>query len=265
MKPTHFRPRRAYHSLMSKLMAYIASLFSQVRVEGLDRIPAKGGAVIVCNHFSYFDAFALTTALDRSGRDVMVLAKAELFRNRTLAWVLKRVGVIPVYRGSAKAQDSLAEAVNSLKHGELVALFPEGTIPKDGKLMEFKTGAVRMALEARVPIVPVAMVGTNRVIPSNFTKIKRTLFRRSLDPTPIRVQVGEPIVLAGEATDRAQVTVATAQVRATVERQLRSLGYPEATAVAPFLRKRDLALTVVFSLPVVGFVAERLWRRRKTK
>lgn len=85
---THFKPKRFYHSLLSRILRWVASWFSEIVVEGIENIPKDGGAVVVCNHLSYFDAFALATALDESGRYAMVMAKAELFDNKLLGWVL---------------------------------------------------------------------------------------------------------------------------------------------------------------------------------
>ena len=266
---THFRPHRLWHTFMGKYMEQVAATFSKVHVTGLENIPAEGGAVLVCNHLSYFDAVALTAALEGSKRDVMVLAKAELFRHRVLGSVLRRVGVIPVERGTIHASEALREAVNSLKHGELVALFPEGTIPRDGQLLSFKTGAVRMALEAGVPIIPMAMVGTDHVIASNLKRVKRTLWRRYVDQASIRLAIGEPLILEGDGSNRDEVFLLTEVIHDAVESMVEELNHPTPKAAkhsaerAHLVTKKSLALGALFTVPVLGFALERLWRGRR--
>lgn len=260
LRPSHVRPSRVVHGLLSRLLGWVAGLFSDVDVTGLEHLPRRGGAVLICNHRSLFDAVALAAALDRSGRDVMVLAKAELFRARLVGSVLRRAGVIPVQRGTDRAADALTSAVASLRGGELVAVFPEGTIPKDGVLLPFKTGAARMALQAEVPVVPVVLVGTDHVIGSNAQKIKRTLWRRSADRADIDVVIGAPVHLPpGDSPDDADaVDRATEVLREAVLDLLARHDRPRPASH----RKRDLALATVTTVPVLGYLARRRLRRR---
>lgn len=253
----HLRPSRLVHGLLSRLLGWVAGLFSDVEVTGLQHVPSRGGAVLVCNHRSLFDAIALGAALDRTGRDVMVLAKAELFRARLVGSVLRRAGVIPVHRGTDRAADALTAAVGSLRGGELVAVFPEGTIPRDGVLLPFKTGAARMAIEAGVPVVPVALVGTDHVITGDARRIKRTLWRRSADHARIDVVVGPPIHLP-PAADRDAVDLATETLRDAVLDLLATHDRPRPVTHA----KRDLALAAFATTPVVGMLVRRRLRRR---
>lgn len=257
LRPSHLKPSRLVHGLLSRLLGWVAGLFSDVDVVGLEHLPRRGGAVLICNHRSLFDAVALATALDRSGRDVMVLAKAELFRAKLVGSVLRRAGVIPVQRGTDKAADALTAAVASLRGGELVAVFPEGTIPKDGVLLPFKTGAARMALQAGVPVVPVVLIGTDHVISGNSQRIKRTLWRRTADHAEIEVVIGAPIHLP-PGDDPDAVDRATDSLRDAVGALLAQHDRPRPVSH----RKRDLALGVLATLPVVGFVVRRRAKRR---
>lgn len=254
----HLKPSRLVHGLLSRLLGWLAGLFSDVEVTGLAHVPRTGGAVLICNHRSLFDAVALGAALDGTGRDVMVLAKAELFRSRLVGAVLRRAGVIPVHRGTDRAADALASAVDSLRGGELVAVFPEGTIPRDGVLLPFKTGAARMALAAGVPVVPVVLVGTDHVIASNAQRIKRTLWRRTADRADIDVVVGSPIDLPPVAEDDHDgVDRVTELLRTAVVDLLADHDRPRPVS----RRKRDLALLTLATVPVVGWFVRRRLRR----
>ena len=261
-RATHLRPRAWLHSLASRLLYFFAGLFSDVDVEGLEHLPRKGGAVLIANHRSYFDAIALAAALAHSKRDVMVLAKSELFATRWKAWLLTRVGTIPVYRGTQRASESLNEAVNSLRHGEVVALFPEGTIPADGRLMAFKTGAARIALSAGVPVIPVALVGTDHVIASNLAQVKRRLLRNALAPHTITVKFGAPIHLTGDAEDHDTVHAATETLRTSVNDLLDTI---EGDTTPMRITGKELALGVLFAVPVLGGIAHTIWRTRHKK
>ena len=257
LRASHLKPSRVVHGLLSRLLGWLAGLFSDVDVVGLEHLPRRGGAVLICNHRSLFDAVALATALDRSGRDVMVLAKAELFRGELVGAVLRRAGVIPVHRGTERAVDALTSAVASLRGGELVAVFPEGTIPKDGVLLPFKSGAARMALQADVPVVPIVLIGTDHVISSNSQRVKRTLWRRSADHADIEVVIGAPIDLP-PGDDPDAVDRATELLRDAVVDLLAAHDRPRPTSH----RTRDVALAALATLPVVGFLVRRRIRRR---
>ena len=132
--------------------------------EHLDRIPAKGPAIIVCNHISYLDPLTNGDAVVRAGRRPRFLAKAELFRIPVVGRALRGAGQIPVSRGS-RDRSSLDRAVSALADGEVVVVYPEGTVTKhaDGLPMEGKTGAVRLALRTGVPIIPMASWGSQAV------------------------------------------------------------------------------------------------------
>jgi 1-acyl-sn-glycerol-3-phosphate acyltransferase len=257
-RPTHFRPNRLVHSLLSKVLRWIVGAVSHVDVTGLGHVPRDGGAVLVCNHRSLFDAVALGAALDETHRDVMVLAKSELFESRLLGRVLHKAGVIPVFRGSDKAKDSLTEGVGSLQHGELVAVFPEGTIPKDGELMEFKTGAVRMAKKAGVPIVPIVLVGTDQVIASNVMKLKRTLLRRVVQHADIKVVVGRPLTV-----DRDEGSAAIERDNDLIRSAVLDLLAQHDEPRSPMVTKRGVALSAVFSVPVLGALARLAWKHTR--
>ena len=132
--------------------------------EHLDRIPTKGAAIIACNHISYLDPLTNGGAVVRAGRRPRFLAKEDLFRIPVVGRALRGAGQIPVARGS-RDRSSLDQAVAALDRGEVIVVYPEGTVTKreDGLPMEGKTGTVRLALQTGVPVIPMASWGSQAV------------------------------------------------------------------------------------------------------
>lgn len=133
----------------------------RARVEGEENIPATGGVILASNHLDAGDTVVLPAMIHRP---VTFPAKAELFAgnrgpfSKLVAWFLKAVGQVPLDRSGGRASlDGLAPVLNVLAEGGCVGIYPEGTRSPDGRLYKGKTGVARMALAARVPIVPVAM------------------------------------------------------------------------------------------------------------
>jgi 1-acyl-sn-glycerol-3-phosphate acyltransferase len=171
----------------------VLRLLYRPRVLGVETIPDRGGAILAANHLSALDTLLLPVVVRR--RKVVFLGKAELFDRWYAAWFFKGVGVIPIRRGEGSAADeALRGAVDALRRGELVGIFPEGTRSPDGRLYRGKTGVGRMALQARVPVVPVAIVGTAG--------------RQSVEPRKrprIEIRFGKPLEFAryrGRPEDR---------------------------------------------------------------
>jgi 1-acyl-sn-glycerol-3-phosphate acyltransferase len=183
------------------------------RFEGLNLIPRSGPALIACNHASYLDPLANAYAVLRAGRRPRFLAKEELFHGPVLSWALPGLGQIPVRRGTGD-QTPLLRAEQALTLGEVVVVYPEGTVSKreDGLPMEGKTGTVRLALAAGVPIIPMASWGSAPVWQKSGPGSLRP--RR-----PVWVRVGEPIDLSAHRdrlADFEAVRGLTAQVMTAI-------------------------------------------------
>jgi 1-acyl-sn-glycerol-3-phosphate acyltransferase len=184
----------------------------RLRFEGLEHIPATGSALIASNHVSYLDGFLLAYMTSEAGRRLRLLAKAELYSNRLLAWALRSAGHIPVERGTADSAGALEAAIVSLGAGELVGVFPEGTISRDLDPMAGKTGAARLARASGVPVIPVGLWGGHRLI----TAGRRPSYRWGVAVT---VVVGEPFVIGPTdnprlATDRIMQAICAQVARA---------------------------------------------------
>ncbi|WP_167471372.1 lysophospholipid acyltransferase family protein [Nocardia arthritidis] len=156
----------------------------RIDIQGQERIPRTGGAVLAVNHTAYLDFMEVGLVGRNSGRNVRYMMKAEL-EHGIVGFLMKHCKAIGVDRTAGA--ESYARAVTALRDGELVVVYPEATISRSFELKEFKSGAARMAIEAQVPIIPVVIWGAHRV----WTKdIPKKLGRHRF---PINIQIGEPI------------------------------------------------------------------------
>ncbi|WP_074259267.1 lysophospholipid acyltransferase family protein [Agromyces cerinus] len=156
-------------------------------VVGLENVPKEGAVVLASNHLSFIDSIFLPLIVDRP---VVFLAKSEYFTGKGLkGWATKvffqAAGQLPIDRSGGKASEaSLETGLRVLGEGKILGIYPEGTRSPDGKLYRGRTGVARMVLEAGVPVIPVAMIGTEHVMPigSRLPKVRR-----------IGIVLGEPV------------------------------------------------------------------------
>lgn len=179
----------------------------KIKFDGLENIPDRGGAVIALNHTSYVDWLPASLAAYQRRRRLRFLIKAEMQEVRAVNYVIKHIKLIPVDRNAGAA--AYAAAVQRLKEGELVGLHPEATISRSFELRAFKTGAARMALDARVPIIPLIVWGAHRIWGKDHPK---NIFRANV---PVTVAVGRSLPPAGDVE----------QLNATLRQQMNSLLY----------------------------------------
>lgn len=162
---------------------------TQITFDGLHHLPETGGAVIAINHTSYVDWLPAALAATNRGRRMRFMIKAEMNEVTVLRWLIRRTKTIPVDRQAGA--EAFAAAVQALRDGEIVGVYPEATISRSFELKEFKTGAARMALQAQVPIVPLIVWGAQRM----WTKDHPRALGRT--KTPISVAVGEALPAEG--------------------------------------------------------------------
>ena len=164
-------------------------------IDGVDRIPEAGPAIIVANHRSYFDPLALGATFARRGRAVRFLGKREVFDAPVVGQIARALGGIRVDRATG-SDEPLIEAAAALDSGELVAILPQGTIPRGGAFFEpelsGRWGAARLAAMTKVPVVPIGLWGTEAVWPRS-ERLPRVWNITS--PPTVRVRVGEPVEL----------------------------------------------------------------------
>ncbi|SFW51020.1 lysophospholipid acyltransferase family protein [Amycolatopsis australiensis] len=160
-------------------------LDNRIRVEGAEHIPRRGGAVIACNHVSYLDFIFCGLGARPAKRLTRFMAKKEIFENKIAGPLMRGMHHIPVDRAAGLA--SYRAAVEKLRAGEVVGVFPEATISQSFTVKDIKSGAIRMAAAAGVPVVPMALWGTQRL----WTKGRpKDLTRRHV---PISILIGEPM------------------------------------------------------------------------
>ena len=170
-----------------EILAQLVVLATGTRItyNGEENIPDRGGAVIAINHTSYVDFLPAALAVHRRHRRLRFMIKAEMQQVKVVNFLIKHTRTIPVDRRAGA--EAYALAVQRLREGELVGVYPEATISRSFELKDFKTGAARMAVEANVPIVPVIVWGAQRIWTKDHP---RHVGRKKL---PITVQVGAPV------------------------------------------------------------------------
>jgi len=174
----------------------------QLKVEGTENLPKKGGAVLVSNHQSWLDAQVLGVGLPRP---ICFLAKSEFIDWPFLRHFIEFSDSIFIRRGGD--EEGLQRAIDRLKNGDLICVFPEGTIPgeediprsaveKDTGLLRGKTGAIRLALEAGVPVIPVGLTGTGRAFPPEAYP-RMEILPPLPRPYPVKIKIGKPVGFNG--------------------------------------------------------------------
>lgn len=187
-------------------------LFVRPHVIGVENVPKHGPAILAPNHIAIWDAILVPTM---TPRQVTFPAKAELFApsknplKMIVAWFLKAVGQVPVDRSGGRASVNSLEAIfEALREGRVVGIFPEGTRSPDGRLHRGKTGVARLALQGRVPVIP---VGLRHTFPRG---------RLRLPHRPI-IEFGTPLTYAqyyGQGEDRHVVRWVTDDILAAVQK-----------------------------------------------
>jgi 1-acyl-sn-glycerol-3-phosphate acyltransferase len=162
-------------------------------LEGVENIPKKGPAIIAANHIAYLDPLAVAYGVVRAKRRPRFLAKSELMHDPKIAWLLRGCGQIEVQRGTRNAILALEAALEALDRGEVVCIFPEGTVTTDPDLrpMPSKTGTPRLALRSGAPVIPCGVWGTANVWPKNSKHNWRP-------KQELAVRFGEPVVYEGD-------------------------------------------------------------------
>lgn len=209
-------------------------LLGRPEITGVEHIPAEGGAILASNHLSIVDSIFLPFMVDRP---VTFAAKAEYFTgtrpiDRITSAYMRATNQISVDRAQARAgQDMLEAALGLLREGALFGIYPEGTRSPDGRLYRGRTGIGWLALNSGLPVIPVAMSGTDRVLPPGHRVPRRA---------KIRITVGKPLTfesyrdLPSAARQRRAVTD-------EVMRSIQALSGQEYVSMYASARKEELA------------------------
>lgn len=147
----------------------LTGLIARIEITGAEHLPMSGPYVLAPNHYSEFDPVIVAVATWRMGRAPRFMAKESLFRVPVLGAVLRATGMVPVARASSAsaAKQTIAQAEDLVERGRGVIVYPEGSLTRDPDLwpMRGKSGAVRLALEGGIPVIPMATWGVQQVLP----------------------------------------------------------------------------------------------------
>jgi 1-acyl-sn-glycerol-3-phosphate acyltransferase len=203
--------RPSFFWLLAALVLPIMNLAVRFRMHHAERMPQTGAFVLAPNHYSEIDPVVMGVVSWKLGRAPRFLTKASLFKNPVLRWILRTSGQIPVERAGSKSHAALRAAEELVEKGRMVVVYPEGSLTRDPDLwpMRGKTGAVRIALEQDIPIVPAAHWGTQALMPRYRKKL--SLFPRKT----IHVAIGEPLDLSayrGRPLEQATLLKATGEL-----------------------------------------------------
>lgn len=158
-----------FAKLVFKIYFFFAN---RITLEGTENIPEKGGLVLCSNHIHWLDPILIGICVKRK---IYFMAKAELFKNKFFAFIIRNINAFPVKRGTADIS-AIKRSLSIIKNGDILGIFPEGTRSKNGKLLPAEPGASVIALKTKAPIIPVRVQGSYS-------------FRGNL-----RVTIGKPIL-----------------------------------------------------------------------
>jgi 1-acyl-sn-glycerol-3-phosphate acyltransferase len=232
---------RSYRGIATFLRALVMPL-TRRDWQGAEHLPSAGGFLVCPNHLSYFDPFAFAHFLYDNGHPPFFLAKAEVFEVPVFGRLLASAQQIPVHRGTTEAAKAFSAAVAAVRDGKCVPIFPEGTLTRDPQLwpMTARTGAARVALTTRCPVIPVAQWGPQEVLAP---------YARAPHLFPIktmRMLAGPPVDLTDlydRPLDSATLRVATDRILDAITRQLETLRGERAPAVRFDSRTAGVAQT----------------------
>lgn len=213
-KPPREEREPVYRGLAAVVLPAVAAM-AKLHIRGHEHVPAKGAFVLSPNHYSEIDPIIMAVAIYKSGRIPRFMAKASLFNVPVVGRILAAAGQIPVERAGRSSHGEPMEAARQIVRDELgVIVYPEGSLTRDPKLwpMRGKTGAVRMALEAGIPLIPAAHWGTQHLMPR---------YGKAIHPFPrkrIDILFGPPVDLSDFAgrTDQVAMTAATDRLMAAI-------------------------------------------------
>lgn len=169
-----------FYIIIKWTLFIIARFFFRFEVIGEENIPKEGGIIIASNHISYLDIPFLGCGINRKAD---FIGKSELFKNRIVGWVFKKLGAFPIKRGKID-RGAISEAVLRLRKGRVIVIYPEGTRSKDGRLSEPKAGIGMVIARSGAKVIPAFILGTDLVLPKGARWIRFN---------PVKLYLGRPL------------------------------------------------------------------------
>ena len=198
-----------YHLLKWSVVSPALHTYFRVKIHGADKVPQSGGLIAVSNHASYFDPPILSNCV---GRPVAFMAKEELFKIPVFKQGIKLYGAYPVKRSTGD-RAAIRAAMTAIESGWVAAIFLQGTRSDDGRITAPKLGAAWIAAQAQVPLLPVSLWGTEKILSSDFPLPK---------PIPLTVRIGDAIT-PPNSTNKEDLQIVTEQCAAIIN-SLHDLG-----------------------------------------
>ena len=192
-----FASLASYHLLKWLLVSPVLHTYFRIKIYGAEKVPQSGGLVAVSNHASYLDPPLLSNCVRRP---VAFMAKEELFKTPGLKQAIELYGAYPVKRSTGD-RAALRAAIEAIESGWIAAIFLQGTRSDDAKISAPKPGAAWIAAKTKVPLLPVSLWGTQKVISKSFPFLK---------PVPITVRIGD-IIEPPASTKKADLHAVTEQ------------------------------------------------------
>lgn len=185
-----------YHLFKWSVVNPVLRGYFRGRIYGADHMPKVGPVLVVANHASDFDPPIVSSCVQRP---VSYMAKQELFKVPVLSSAIRAYGAYPVQRGGS-ARGAIQAALQQLEQGWAVGVFLQGTRTRDGRIPDPKLGAAMIAAKAQVPLVPVSLWGTHRILPRG-AKVPK--------PLPVTVRIGQPIAPPASSKDKEALKAVT--------------------------------------------------------
>ncbi|MGV2827599.1 lysophospholipid acyltransferase family protein [Myxosarcina sp. GI1(2024)] len=201
--------RVLYHLLKWSIVSPLLNTYFRGKIYGAEKIPRSGGLIVVSNHASYFDPPIIANCM---GRPVAFMAKEELFKVPVLKQLIKLYGAYPVNRATSDRR-TIRMTIEAIENGWLAGIFLQGTRTKDASIVNPKLGAALIAAKAGVPLIPVSLWGTEKILDSN-SPIP--------NPVAVTVRIGDAIA-PPQSTQKDELQLVTTRC-ATVINSLHSLG-----------------------------------------
>ncbi len=169
-----------FYSIVHIILKIVAAVYIRLQTIDIENIPKQGGVILAPNHPSDLDSFILGIAITRQ---LHTMGKEELFRRRFAGFIFRKLNAFPVKRGEID-RESIRIAIGVLKDGHVIDMYPEGTVSKEGFLQEPRLGTAFIALQAKVPVLPAAIIGTFNVMSKG---------RRFPRPHKVVIKFGRPL------------------------------------------------------------------------
>jgi 1-acyl-sn-glycerol-3-phosphate acyltransferase len=180
------------------------SAFHRLELLAPPRLPPRGPAILVCNHTSGLDPLLIQSVVPRV---ITWMMAKEFYDMAAFAWAFKLIGAIPVGR-SGRDSTATRAAIRALHDGQILGIFPEGRIEREGVLMPFQTGVALMAIKTEVPVYPAYLDGQQR---------NKGMLQAFLEANDATLSFGNPVEFDRTSTDKEALTDATARIRAAVQ------------------------------------------------